>query len=271
MSRVRFAHPRSILSLTMDGRRALALLLVVIAAATGCKPEISARGQPSESASSSPFGSATKSRDRNNQPGNGAAVIEDNFQLGPDERTALLRLARASMESYVKQRVIPDAPEELLKKFPQLGAARACFVTLRKAGDLRGCIGSLEARRPLVEDVRQNAVAAAVSDSRFSPVSIDELAHIDVEISVLDQPKLLQGVSVQELPAWLSKHKPGLIIEYRGRRSTFLPSVWEELPDPNDFLDRLCRKQGSAPGCWRDPAAQLSVYGSIHFGEKDTH
>jgi AmmeMemoRadiSam system protein A len=156
-----------------------------------------------------------------------------------------------------------------VSRWPYLAADRACFVTLRKAGDLRGCIGSLEPRRSLIEDVRLNAVSAAVNDTRFQPVGVGELAEIDYEISILDRPRPLQGVTVNELPDWLGKNKPGLIIEYEGRRSTFLPSVWEDLPDPNQFLERLCRKQGSPGDCWRHPSTKLSVYGSIKFAEKD--
>jgi AmmeMemoRadiSam system protein A len=197
------------------------------------------------------------------------SAVSDDFKIGTEEKTALLRLARSSVEGYVKNGTVPPAPDELASRWPHLSGMRACFVTLRIAGDLRGCIGSLEPRRPLIEDVRMNAVAAAVSDTRFRPVGVEELPHIDYEISILDRPRPLQGVAINELPEWLGKNKPGLIIEYHGRRSTFLPSVWEDLPDPYEFLDRLCRKQGSPGDCWRDPSARLSTYGSIKFAEKE--
>jgi AmmeMemoRadiSam system protein A len=199
----------------------------------------------------------------------GSAVSDDKFSVGPEERTALLRLARASVEGYVRGGALPEAPRELGARYPHLAAPRACFVTLRKRGELRGCIGSLEPRRSLIEDVRQNAMSAAIHDTRFEPVRASELGEIDYEISVLDLPRPMPAMPVDEIPAWLGKHRPGLIIEYRGRRSTFLPSVWEDLPEPMDFLSRLCRKQGSPVDCWRDPAARLSAYGSIHFGEKE--
>lgn len=197
--------------------------------------------------------------------------VAADFQVGPEEKTALLRLARNSVEAFVKTGVNPPVPEELAKRWPHLGAPRACFVTLRMHGELRGCIGSLEPRRPLLEDIRSNAVSAAVHDTRFHPVSAEELGEIDYEISILDVPRPLQGVAVSELPAWLGRHKPGLIIEYRGRRSTFLPSVWEDLPDPMAFLAHLCRKQGSPADCWRDPSTRMSVYGSIKIAEKERH
>ena len=98
-----------------------------------------------------------------------------------------------------------------------------------------------------------------------------ELTELDYEISILDVPRALEGVAIDDLPAWLGQHKPGLIIEYRGRRSTFLPSVWEELSDPLAFLDHLYRKQGSPGNCWRDPSAKLSIYGSVKIAEKERH
>jgi len=242
------------------------LLLVTLAAVGGCKQD----NKDSRSTRPDPGAASQLPGDHDAKPSYGSSVIDD-FKIGPEAKRALLVLARTSVEGYVKNGAIPPAPEELASRWPQLAADRACFVTLRKAGELRGCIGSLEPRRALIEDVRQNAVAAAVHDTRFREVTASELSQIDYEISILDRPKPLQGVSTNELPEWLGKHKPGLIIEYRGHRSTFLPSVWEDLPDPYEFLDRLCRKQGSPGDCWRDPSARLSVYGSIKFEEKEKH
>lgn len=193
----------------------------------------------------------------------------EDFALSLEEKRVLIGLARSSMERYVRNGELLDEQTELARAFPVLAANRACFVTLTVRGALRGCIGSLEPRRPLLDDVRLNAISAAVQDSRFSPVGERELAEIEVEISVLDVPKLLVGVAPDQLIAYLEKTKPGLILEYLGRRSTFLPSVWEALPSPQDFLSRLCRKQGSPPTCWRDPRASMSTYGSIHFTESE--
>ncbi len=197
--------------------------------------------------------------------------VNEDFKVGPEEKSALLRLARNSVETFVRTGSNPPVPPELATKWPHLKAPRACFVTLRMHDELRGCIGSLEPRRPLLEDVRSNAVSAAVHDTRFRPVSEAELSEIDYEISILDVPRPLEGVAPDDIPAWLGKHKPGLIIEYRGRRSTFLPSVWEDLSDPMAFLEHLCRKQGSPSNCWRDPSAKLSIYGSLKIAEKERH
>ncbi|MBI5538102.1 MAG: AmmeMemoRadiSam system protein A [Deltaproteobacteria bacterium] len=242
-----------------DRRAAWVLLAWMVAGGWGCKqtPDDSRTSAPSQLAGD---------HDGNSSYG---SHVTDDFKIGPEEKKALLALARASIDGYLKSGQTPPAPSELAERWPQLAAPRACFVTLRLSGELRGCIGSLEPRRSLIEDVRLNAVSAAVNDPRFHKVTREELSQIDLEISVLDVPRPLQGVSVAELPEWLRKNKPGLIIEHHGRRSTFLPSVWEDLPDPYDFLDRLCRKQGSPSECWRDPATKLSVYGSIKFEEKE--
>ena len=198
----------------------------------------------------------------------GLVVEQVDFQLSAEEKNALLSLARSSVETWVRSNKRLDTAL-LSRKFPNLTAHRACFVTLRRDKQLRGCIGSLEPRRALVDDVNDNAVSAAVNDTRFRPVQESELPFLHYSISVLDLPRVLRGVAVPDLPAYLQQHKPGLIIEYRGRRSTFLPSVWEELPDPEDFLARLCRKQGSPPNCWMMEDVRISTYGSIEFAPED--
>lgn len=205
--------------------------------------------------------------DRSAKSGYGSSVDLQDFELSAEEKRALLVLARTSVETWVRTQRMAEVPADLLERFPKLSTHRACFVTLREAGQLRGCIGSLEPRRSLLEDVRQNAVSAAVHDTRFRPVTREELGALSYSISVLDLPRPLQGVSAADLPAYMQKHRPGVIIEYHGRRSTFLPSVWEELPDPLSFLSRLCMKQGSPGECWKEADAQISTYGSIHFSE----
>ncbi|HNS95483.1 MAG TPA: AmmeMemoRadiSam system protein A [Polyangiaceae bacterium] len=198
--------------------------------------------------------------------GYGSVVDSRDFDLTAEEKQALLTLARTSVETWVRdhQRVPTD---ELVRKFPKLNTQRACFVTLRRDGQLRGCIGSLEPYRALVQDVRDNAVSAAMHDTRFRPVEASELSSLRYSLSVLDMPRPLQGVPPSQLPQYLSQHRPGVIIELRGRRSTFLPSVWEDLPDAKIFLSKLCMKQGAPSDCWMDAQARISTYGSINFGE----
>ena len=135
-----------------------------------------------------------------------------------------------------------------------LDAPGASFVTLTSGrapgGALRGCIGSLEARRPLREDVEANAVAAALHDPRFAPLSARELDDTVVEVSVLSAPAALPVADEAELLARLRPGVDGVVLSACGRRATFLPQVWEQLPDPADFLARLRRKAGLPADYW---------------------
>jgi hypothetical protein len=142
----------------------------------------------------------------------------------------------------------------------------ATFVTLRLRGDLRGCVGSIEARRPLVEDVRQNALAAAFQDPRFPPLELREWPGITVEVSLLSPPEPLPCASEAEALRLLRPGIDGVVFEYDGHRSTFLPQVWEQLPDPRDFLDHLRRKAGLPDGFWA-PGVRLSRYGVQKWDE----
>jgi AmmeMemoRadiSam system protein A len=125
-----------------------------------------------------------------------------------------------------------------------LKPARASFVTLTQGGELRGCIGSLEAHRPLGEDVSHNARAAAFSDPRFAPLTADELARTRIEVSLLSTPKQLAFADHADLIAKLRPREDGLILEFGGARGTFLPQVWDSLPDPEQFVAELKRKAG---------------------------
>ena len=205
--------------------------------------------------------------DKSRVVGYGAMVWEDRFELGKEEQGALLALARRSLEAKVRDGQEFEVPPELAARHPRLWTERGAFVTLRKAGQLRGCIGTLQANQPLAQDVVENAIGAAVRDSRFKPVTAEELPQIHIDISVLDAPRPLSGVTGEALLKRLAEKRPGLIIQYRGRRSTFLPSVWEELSDPVAFVEHLCRKQGSPSNCWLMAEAAFETYGSQLLAE----
>jgi len=128
----------------------------------------------------------------------------------------------------------------------------ACFVTLHKRGALRGCIGSIEAHRPLVDDVRANAVAAAFHDPRFPPVSGEEFGIITVEVSLLAPPQLLPVKSETDAIARLIPGIDGVVLEFGPHRGTFLPQVWEQLPGPADFLAHLKLKAGLPADFWHE-------------------
>jgi AmmeMemoRadiSam system protein A len=141
----------------------------------------------------------------------------------------------------------------------RLAAPAATFVTLTQDGDLRGCIGSLEAWRPLEQDVRANAVAAAFRDPRFAPLGRDELARTRVEVSLLGPAEALHFSDEEDALGQLRPGRDGIILEYGHHRSTFLPQVWESLPEPRQFLAQLKRKAGLPPNFW-DRELRLSRY-----------
>lgn len=133
---------------------------------------------------------------------------------------------------------------------PALRQRGATFVTLRRHGELRGCIGRLEAERVLQEDVRANARSAAFGDPRFAPLEAAEWAGLEVEVSLLDEPRPLPARDEAEALRALRPGEDGLIFEWRGRRSTFLPQVWQQLPEPEAFLAELKRKAGLRADFW---------------------
>ncbi len=144
----------------------------------------------------------------------------------------------------------------------------AAFVTLTKHGQLRGCIGSLEARRPLIEDVRANAVAAAFHDPRFPPLTANELDEIRVEVSVLSpmQPFIVENE--QDAIHRLRPGVDGVVLEFGPHKGTFLPQVWEQLPDPALFLAHLKQKAGLPADFWH-PDVRLYTYEVEKFREEE--
>ncbi|HVZ46683.1 MAG TPA: AmmeMemoRadiSam system protein B [Ramlibacter sp.] len=141
-----------------------------------------------------------------------------------------------------------------------LGLPGATFVTLKSAaGELRGCIGSLEARRTLLADVKHNAVAAALHDHRFAPLQESELDAIRIEVSLLSVPQPIafrdEGDAIRQLRRGID----GIVLNAAGRRATFLPQVWEQIAEPAEFLEHLKRKAGLAPRYW-DPHIRLERY-----------
>jgi AmmeMemoRadiSam system protein A len=165
-------------------------------------------------------------------------------QLSDDERQTLLDLARRAVAAGCRRARFAVELERLPAR---LGLPGASFVTLKRHGELRGCMGRLEATRPLAEDVAGNAQAAACQDPRFPPLSPDELDGLHLEVSVLSATTPIRAASEAELLAALRPGVDGLIIEEGGRRATFLPAVWAQLPEPRAFLAQLRRKAGLPP------------------------
>jgi len=147
-----------------------------------------------------------------------------------------------------------------------LAEAGASFVTLHQQGELRGCIGTLEAYRPLINDIAENAFAAAFHDPRFTPVSQADIENIDLDISVLGKSEPLEPGSEQHLLAQIRPGLDGLILRDGPNRGTFLPSVWESLPERKDFLRQLKVKAGLPADHWSD-TVEVSRYTTECFGD----
>lgn len=179
------------------------------------------------------------------------------------QEQVLLRIAVASIRQGLEHgRPFKPDPQEY---DPALRRPGAGFVTLKRDGELRGCIGSLSAYRPLLEDVAENAYAAAFSDPRFQPLQAMELHALEIHISILGEAEPIHFASEHELLEQLRPGIDGLILEEGYRRATFLPSVWEQLPDARQFLQHLRLKAGLPANYW-SPTLSISRYTTHGFG-----
>jgi AmmeMemoRadiSam system protein A len=186
--------------------------------------------------------------------------------LDPDERAFLLKLARQTLEEAVRHgRLSRFDCTALPLRLQQKGAA---FVTLTIAGQLRGCIGGLEALHPLAEDVRQHAFAAARNDYRFPPVQPEELPEIVIEISRLTLPQPLAYECPEDLLDGLRPGLDGVVLVDGERRATFLPQVWHKVPDSEQFLSLLCQKMGAPPDIWQRKKLSVLIYQVEEFREE---
>ncbi|WP_294541492.1 AmmeMemoRadiSam system protein B [uncultured Rhodoblastus sp.] len=180
----------------------------------------------------------------------GYAAIEFD-EAGGDRGPVLLALARASIASAFGDS--PDA-ERTSRGFQEswLQEKAACFVTLKRGGALRGCVGDIEARRPLNEALTANARAAAFEDPRFAPLAADELAGTTIEVSLLSPLSPLPARSEAEALRLLRPKVDGLVLTCGRHRATFLPQVWDTLPEPRDFLRQLKLKAGLRADFWSE-------------------
>jgi uncharacterized protein len=185
--------------------------------------------------------------------------------LTDTDRSFLLSLARQSIENSVLGKPIPVLELESLS--PLLQEQGASFVTLTSRGYLRGCVGALEPYQSLAEDVREHAIAAAFQDYRFPPVQAEEINDIEIEISYLTRPEVLKYENPTELPKILRPSIDGVVIRDGMRRATFLPQVWEKIPDPEEFLEQLCMKMGSPANLWRRKKLDVMTYQVEEFHE----
>jgi AmmeMemoRadiSam system protein A len=187
-------------------------------------------------------------------------------QLTTEERLLLLQIARNAVDSAVNGQELPVL--ELSAMSLPLQEQGASFVTLTLEGNLRGCIGTLQASQSLALDVQEHAAAAAMEDYRFGPVLPEEVARLEIEISRLSPSKELEYSNPNELLSRLRPGVDGVVLRHGIQRATFLPQVWEKVPDPTDFLTQLCYKMGASGDLWKREHIKVSIYQVEEFKEE---
>lgn len=175
-----------------------------------------------------------------------------------EEKQFILNLARRAIEQYLAQGTMlkvekSEAPENLRDE-------QSCFVTLELDQELRGCIGHVEPIQPLYLDIIENAVGAAFEDPRFSPLTIEEYKRAELEVSVLTVPQELFFSSPEDLVNKLRPGQDGVIIRRAERGATYLPQVWEKIPDKERFLSELCLKADLSADDWRKHGFRVWIY-----------
>jgi uncharacterized protein len=183
--------------------------------------------------------------------------------LTEEQGKVLLRLARQAIGEQLGieggEAPLPD---------PGLAVEGGTFVTLKIGGALRGCIGNLKADGSVGEGIKRNARNAAFNDSRFAPLTVEELAQVHIDISILSPPQPLDYSDGEDLVAKLQPGKDGVILRLGMNGATFLPQVWEQLPDPQLFLGHLCQKAGLSGTAWRDSHPEIEIYEVQCFEEE---
>ena len=186
-------------------------------------------------------------------------------ELNATEQDILLSIARQALHNSVHGEPLPQI--NLSDLPPALQEPGASFVTLTIDGNLRGCIGALDPYQPLAMDVQEHAAAAALQDYRFPRVRPSELPHINIEVSALTPRARLAYKSPQDLVTILRPHTDGVILHDGLHKATFLPQVWDKLPDPEDFLSHLCMKMGGSGDLWRKKKLDVFIYQVQDFQE----
>ncbi len=191
--------------------------------------------------------------------------LNTNYRLSDADRTILLEIARQTIQAVTNGKELPQL--NLSDYSADLCVDGASFVTLTIADQLRGCIGALEAYQPLVLDVQEHAAAAATQDYRFPPVSPKEVPFLQIEVSRLTPVQPLDYSDWQDLITKLRPGIDGVLIRDGARRATFLPQVWDKVPDPQDFLTHLCIKMGAPENRWQVKKLDVFTYQVEEFKE----
>ncbi len=199
------------------------------------------------------------------------------MRINKNSKKLLLLLSNDSINYFLNKGIQWDITwEEITVRYSRLVDMKivqedllksdaATFVTLTIDDQLRGCIGKLEAVQPLYKDIVENSYSAAFKDPRFPPLSQNEFDNLDIEISILTEPKKLNYESPEELKIYLEEHKPGVVLRYGNRHSTFLPQVWEKVSSVEEFLEHLCLKAHLSSDAWKDAKVEIEIYEVIKF------
>lgn len=251
--------------LGVSGMASVGTLAIWLACGTCCvrpEPEIVAQPETATMGSHRSTAAARPSSVERNPSGS----AQDAEEYSPEERRTLLLLARRAVVQAARHADAPDVPDSISAHLRQ---KKGAFVTLTQNGQLRGCIGDIFPEDPLVEAVINNARNAALRDPRFSPVMPDELGSIEIEVSVLSVPKPLPFSSPENLLGRLRPRVHGVVLHVDGSRATFLPQVWEQLPNAVDFLNHLSAKAGRTPSAWRGSGTEVETYTAEAFEESE--
>ncbi len=196
-------------------------------------------------------------------------MVKEISDFTEEQGCYLLKLARFTIMRHLNLPLPSAEEEELAARLadPAFDVKRGIFVTLTIGGALRGCIGSLAAYESVRQGVLRHAVNAAFNDQRFSPLTVSELAEVNIEISVLTEPHPLQFSNVDELLDRLRPGIDGAILRRGAASATFLPQVWEQLPQIDEFMRHLCLKAGLTPEAWRQSGCTIETYQVKYFSE----
>jgi len=193
-------------------------------------------------------------------------AMMDAGKLTEEEGKHLVEMARKTIEKALFNPKNKSEPDPV--KFPKFQERRGTFVTITMNGALRGCIGHIIPQESLVESIRVNAMNAAFRDPRFRPLSQSEFEKIKIEVSILTEPTPLAYTDANDLLGKLKPGTDGLIIRKGYHQATFLPQVWEQLPNKKEFLTHLCLKAGLAGDAWVNEALEVYTYQVQAFEEE---
>ncbi len=193
----------------------------------------------------------------------------DRQPLSPEQGQWLVKLARQTLAGRFAKKIAQKDTDALDSALADACYQVTCgtFVTLTLNKQLRGCIGSLTSNEPIRSGVRRNTINAAFHDPRFAPLSAADFDKVTIEVSILSEPQLLNYGDSDDLVEKLRPGVDGVILRKDLASATFLPQVWEQLPETPDFLSHLCTKAGLAANAWRQTRLEISTYQVQHFTE----